>query len=221
MTEQEWLKCSDLAPMLKSLHGSVSDRKLRLFACECVKRILHLLPSDLCRSAVSIAEQYADGLATVEQLRNAGGEAHYSSPQRDYPHNVVTGELARSAVDQLTEHENDAWSAVYGAYRYAIEAVGGQLQASNPIEEQAQCHLLRDIFGNPFRSVIVDRSWLTSTVTALAEGIYADRAFDRIPILADALQDAGCDSADILGHCRGDGPHVRGCWVIDLLLGKE
>ena len=85
---------------------------------------------------------------------------------------------------------------------------------------EVQCELLRDIFGNPFRPVAVDPEWLTSTVVALARGVYDDRAFDRLPILADALQDAGCEDADILAHCRGDGPHVRGCWVVDLMLGK-
>ena len=65
-----------------------------------------------------------------------------------------------------------------------------------------------------------DPAWLTSDVVALARGIYDERTFDRMPILADALQDAGCDSADILNHCRGAGPHVRGCWVVDLVLGK-
>jgi hypothetical protein len=79
---------------------------------------------------------------------------------------------------------------------------------------------MRDIFGNPFRPVTADAAWLTSTVVSLAEGIYADRAFDRLPVLADALMDSGCENADILAHCRRDGPHVRGCWVIDLLLGK-
>ncbi|MBN9121064.1 MAG: hypothetical protein J0I06_18250 [Planctomycetes bacterium] len=75
------------------------------------------------------------------------------------------------------------------------------------------------MFGNPFRPVAFDPAWLTSTVIALAAGIYEDKAFDRMPILADALQDAGCDSTDILNHCRGSGPHVRGCWVVDLILG--
>jgi len=88
-------------------------------------------------------------------------------------------------------------------------------------ERAARARLVKDIFGNPFRPVAVDRSWLTSTVVSLAQGIYADRAFDRLPILADALQDAGCENADVLGHCRGPGPHVRGCWVVDLLLGKQ
>lgn len=78
-----------------------------------------------------------------------------------------------------------------------------------------------DVFGNPFRPVSADPRWLTSTVVALAEGIYQDLAFDRMPILADALEEAGCDNADILSHCRGDGPHVRGCWVVDLLTGRK
>ena len=75
--------------------------------------------------------------------------------------------------------------------------------------------------GDQPHRVALDPNWLTSTVVALARGIYEERAFDRLPILADALEDAGCDSADLLAHCRGDGPHVRGCWVIDVLLGKE
>ncbi|MBA4192081.1 MAG: hypothetical protein C0467_29230 [Planctomycetaceae bacterium] len=80
---------------------------------------------------------------------------------------------------------------------------------------------LRCAFGNPFRPVYVDPTWLASTVLQLAQGIYQDRAFDRMPILADALQDAGCDNDNILNHCRGDGPHVRGCWVVDQVLGKS
>ena len=67
-----------------------------------------------------------------------------------------------------------------------------------------------------------NRSWRTSTVVALAKGIYQDRAFDRMPILADALQDAGCTNEDILQHCRDPKQvHVRGCWVVDLVLGKS
>jgi hypothetical protein len=88
-------------------------------------------------------------------------------------------------------------------------------------EQRSQCSLLRDIFGNPVRATSIKGEWLTSDAVALASGIYRGKAFDRLPILADALQDAGCDSAEMLGHCRGPGPHVRGCWVVDLLLGKS
>ena len=92
---------------------------------------------------------------------------------------------------------------------------------SDEIGAQVEVSVIRDIFGNPFRPATLDPSWLTSTVVALARGIYEERAFDRMPILADALQDAGCDNEDVLNHCRGPGPHVRGCWVVDLVLGKE
>jgi hypothetical protein len=81
--------------------------------------------------------------------------------------------------------------------------------------------LIIDIIGNPFRPVVLDPTWLTSTVVALAAGIYGEKAFDRMQILADALQDAGCEDSDVLEHCRDGLPHVRGCWVVDLLLGKE
>jgi hypothetical protein len=88
------------------------------------------------------------------------------------------------------------------------------------MDHATQCHLLRCIL-RPFGSPTPDPAWLTSTVVALARGIYDDRAFDRLPILADALQDAGCDNADVLDHCRTPGPHARGCWVVDMILGKQ
>ena len=88
-------------------------------------------------------------------------------------------------------------------------------------EEGAQADLLRDIIGNLFRPVSLDPAWLTPNVLELAQSIYDERAFDRMPVLADTLEEAGCDNADILNHCRGPGPHVRGDWVIDLVLGKS
>jgi len=84
-----------------------------------------------------------------------------------------------------------------------------------------QARMIRDIFGNPFRRVAFSPEWRTSTVIALATGVYESRDFSAMPILADALQDAGCGNADVLDHCRGDGTHVRGCWVVDAILGKE
>ena len=88
-------------------------------------------------------------------------------------------------------------------------------------EKLAQHRLLDDIFGNPFRPVVFEPSWRTSTAVAVAYGIYEERAFDRMPILADALEDAGCDNEDILNHCRQPGEHVRGCWVVDFVLGNK
>jgi hypothetical protein len=95
------------------------------------------------------------------------------------------------------------------------------LQAVVVDETARQAGLVRCIFGNPFDPATADPVWFTSTAVALAQGIYGDRAFDRMPILADALQDAGCEDEAVLDHCRGPGPHVRGCWVVDLLLRKD
>jgi hypothetical protein len=89
------------------------------------------------------------------------------------------------------------------------------------LPEERQCATVRDVINNPFRPVVFDSAWRSESVSALAAGVYTDRAFDRLPILADALEEAGCDHPDILNHCRGPGPHVRGCWVVDLVLGKE
>jgi len=87
-----------------------------------------------------------------------------------------------------------------------------------------QTVLLRDVFGNPFGPATVNACWIAwhdGTIVRLAQSIYEERAFDRLPVLADALEDAGCDNADILNHCRSDGIHVRGCWVLDILLNKK
>ena len=85
-----------------------------------------------------------------------------------------------------------------------------------------QAELLREIFGNPFENPFFKPTWRTTDVMLLAQGIYDAKAFDRMPILADALQDAGCDNEDILAHCRDTSlTHVRGCWALDLVLGKE
>jgi hypothetical protein len=81
--------------------------------------------------------------------------------------------------------------------------------------------IFRCVFGNPFHPVAFDPRWRTADTVGLARGIYEDRAFDRLPLLADALMDAGCADEQVLEHCRSEGPHVRGCWVVDLVLGKE
>jgi hypothetical protein len=88
-------------------------------------------------------------------------------------------------------------------------------------ELAAQAVLLRDIFGNPFHPVALHSAWLTQDVVKLAESVYSGQDFNALPILADALEEAGCDNADLLNHCRGRGPHVRGCWVVGCFLGKE
>ena len=85
----------------------------------------------------------------------------------------------------------------------------------------AQTAIFKDIFGNPFRPVAFDPAWRSEAAVALARAAYEGRNFTLLPILADALEEAGCDHPDVLTHCRGPGPHVRGCWVVDLVLNKS
>jgi hypothetical protein len=116
---------------------------------------------------------------------------------------------------------NAAWAATQPGTIMPDD--NGLSEARLAAEQAIQCDLLRDIFA-PFAVAAVHPSclaWNGNTIPKIAQGIYEDRAFDRLPILADALEDACCDNADILAHCRSGGEHVRGCWVVDLLLGKS
>jgi hypothetical protein len=217
MTEAEWLVSIDPTPMLEFLRGKVSDRKLRLFAVACCHRVWHLLPDERSRKAVEVAERYADEKAIREEVLVALSEAKKVKGFRRQVTGIrhQTPKLAAALSLSLNTEQ-----------RFLIHVAGNaaclteEKDKPDAQEQHLQCELLRDIFGNPFRPVAVDRSWLTSTVVSLATGIYEERAFDRLPVLADALQDAGCENQTVLDHCRGPGEHVRGCWVIDLLLGK-
>jgi hypothetical protein len=208
MTVDEWDACDDPATLLEAVRERASDRKLRLFACECCRQLWHLLPDDADRHAVDVAERVAEGVASNAErkaaLRAATGMAYFA----------LMADIGQ-AVNGVRVH------AGLGIVRPIASPGDVQTwQAAPELLYTPHRELLRDIFGNPFRPVAFDPAWRTSTAVALAKGIYADRAFDRLPILADALQDAGCENADVLDHCRGLGPHARGCWVVDLVLGK-
>src|SRR5205823_4620402 len=115
-----------------------------------------------------------------------------------------------------------AWAVVPSAEDAArYTAWNAFVDRNDGVENLALADLLRCICCNPFRAVAVDLEWRTSSVLALARGISEERAFDRMPFLGDALEDAGCTNMDLLSHCRGPGPHALGCWVIDALLGKS
>jgi hypothetical protein len=108
-----------------------------------------------------------------------------------------------------------------GPYLWFVQADDHDCQWGNPWDQAVGLPLLHCLIGNPFRPITFAPAWRTDTAVTLAQQMYDSREFGAIPILADALQDAGCDNEDILSHCRGDGLHVRGCWVVDLVLGKE
>ena len=230
MTEAEWLAGRDPQPMIESLRGELSERKLRLFACACCYRVGWLLLDDRSWDALAVGERHAEGRATDEELMGASGTAAGVFQElRINPEGLAAGavSLATGAAHEgLVAMFPAEWAIVSGGPLVARLAVGAAHQAADASLDRgeecaAQADLLRDIFGNPFRPVAFDPNWRTSDVLALARGIHNQRAFDRMPILADALQDAGCDNPAILDHCRGDGAHARGCWVVDLVLEKQ
>jgi hypothetical protein len=215
MTEAEWLVCEKSRAMLLHL-GEASDRKLRLFAVRCWRRVWPLLSNPLDRAAVELAEGFIEGTESPEAM-----DTWWTSADRYVGHNRVVAEAARSII---TCREDVSWMAELSAENgTALAAAFARDEVAAFREEDlGQAELLRDIFGNPFHPVTFSPSWRTETAVSLAKQMYDAREFGAMPILADALQDAGCDNEDILNHCRDTNQvHVRGCWVCDLVLGKE
>ena len=233
MTEAEWLTCDDPRPMLAFLRDKISDRKLRLFALGCLRPNVHLWPEDgWLSSDIDLTEQFLDGREVTEYEKS---QEYYASQGMEEEEAVIRDFLPR---DYLREafFDRNAWNAAAQTAMQVANQAEFRFYAENKAEAAfdmksltecrrtalaAQSVLFREIVGNPFRFPSFDARWHTATVTTLANAVYTDRAFDRMPILADALEDAGCTSRDILDHCRQPGVHVRGCWVVDLVLGKE
>jgi hypothetical protein len=215
--------------------GKASDRKLRLFAVACCRRIWPLLPSEGSCQAVNAAERYADGELSEQRFRKLGGAAELAyeeansnvlDPECPDPYGAGIAEAAAIAafwLSHVVDHSDLAAEAAVEAIRQATGTPEG--------ERRHQAGLLHEIFGPlPFRPVTLDSTWLTyrgGSVPRLAQATYDDRQLpsghldrNRLAVLADALEEAGCHDQDMLGHCRGPGPHTRGCWVVDLLLRK-
>jgi hypothetical protein len=212
MTEQEWLECVNPSPMLDFIEMRLSDRMLRLFAIACCTRVAHASP--VGPQVIQVAEAFADGLVGVKELAIAKQRLQHKHFSHGYIY--IFDEIAGEVCNPSARYA--ANSSAYEARRQCGDAVAEKW------ERQKQAEILRDITGNPFRPVVMNATWLVwndCTVQRMAQQIYDERAWDQMPILADALQDAGCDDGDILDHCRSDGPHVRGCWVVDALLEKE
>ncbi len=224
MTEAEWLACTDPTPMLEEfLHDKASNRKLRLFACACVRQGWHLLTDERSRQSVVIAEHHADGSVDDAELNRACDEADVAitNPRDAYL------ELGKKEQERRVFEATCAahWSSVEEAWEAADQLLQWHFVED---EDARRSGLLRDIFGNPFRTICLDSAWLTPTVLALAQAAYDNRISPagtldnaRLAVLADALEDAGCTDAVILNHCRQPREHYRGCWLVDLLLGKE
>jgi hypothetical protein len=295
MTEAEWLAAVNPRSMLEHLSAGLSERRLRLFNCACVRRVWHHLPEGPLRRGVGVAERHADGSCDAAEYSQAAREAAdsfaviggagdlalelYVNPQMDWTADYAFGDdervrcwdTIRTAYRQthvtreeapLTIAKYEAATAAYLATFREVRLTGnaellyvGDFAAAavsdaavlprppqegeeerfmqpDPEELAAQCRLIRDVFGNPFRPApIFDTAWLAwqeGAVANLARAAYDERKLPagrldaaRLALLADALEDAGCTNADLLGHLRGPGPHVRGCWALDLALGRK
>jgi hypothetical protein len=192
--------------------AGASDRKLRLFACACARQAWQLMTDPRSRSAVEVAERYADGEASAEELTDAGRAGL----------NAVMDDLNDNRRHASTAAGRAALAAYYATRvlvqtRRAVRAVAGEQV------RRRQAALLTCVVG-PRSPPAIERAWLAwgdGTVVKIAAAIYEARDFGRVPLLADALEDAGGTDEEILGHLRRPGVHCRGCWAVDLLLGKK
>ena len=220
---------------------------MRLFAVACCRRVWASLEHEELRDAVAMAESYADGLVDRAELLEAYKRAHAIFIKLHGPHNGPGAALTtagfpsppKSIFERIADALDDPWwedefdkgdplAPALVTSRHAARAaadLNGLKQVSDSpatmAEYREQATLVRCVFGNPFRPRPVRQAWLGHEVTALAAAIYAERAFERMPVLAGALETAGCPSADPIEHCRAGRQHARGCWVLDLLLGKD
>jgi hypothetical protein len=230
MTESEWLTCADPGEMYNLVGDAIGDRRLRLFGCDCVRGVWNDLPVQSLRDAIETCERIADGTATVEELRAAKGTA-------DAAYEGIGDIIAdHSAIAVAALCQPKPSFSMGGGSSAGIAAVAAEAWSGDELSfdaawekaKQAHSHLLRDIVGNPFRRSRRERIRVTPDVIGAAKAIYGEPELPsgylnnkRLAALGDKLKKAGCTDADILEHCREPGPHVRGCWVVDLVLGKE
>jgi hypothetical protein len=235
VTEADWCSATDPSAMVAFLRGrgAVSDRRLRLFGCACARRVLPFVSDARFALLVAAAERAAEGEvageveALVDEVQGQGAERR--SPVE---HSVRAGVTCVTATLPNSRLFTSAvyWLATAAAWQAAPNTPEPDdwdipsdpaWRAAWDGERAAQAGVLRDIIVNPFRPATIDLSWQTSTVVPLARNIYDAQSFELMPVLADALMDAGCSTDEVLEHCRGPNNHVRGCWLIDLLLAKE
>jgi hypothetical protein len=220
VTESDWATSTGPQAMLSFLRdrGPVSERKLRLFAVACCHRMTRRLTGKAGRRALLTAERYADGLLPATRLYGAWFAARRTATVAQVRGLWEPLRTAKWAVSEVCEA--DVALALRAVARVAGAEVSGNDPARMSDTLSSQVVLLRDIFGDPFRPLPFHSEWRSEVVVAVGRGIYRERAWKRLPELADALENAGCADGTVLNHCRGAGPHRRGCWVVDMVLGK-
>ena len=229
MRERTWLTTADPEPMLRFLKDRATTRKARLLVCAAARRNWENLPDPRSRRAFEVAELLADGMADADAIFTAERDAYaavmdvlnrgdYMAPLDSLDANFClhdTVELMWSLVRDRPTLRTRLHNVTHRAMMWWLGV--GKVSVRRPSPE-VWCDLIRDIFGNPFRPVAFNPRWRTADTVGIATGIYEDGAFDRLPLLADALMDAGCADEQVLGHCRSEGPHTRGCFVLDMVL---
>jgi hypothetical protein len=216
MTERQWWKSPNQLELLNHAGEAASPRKLRLYACALARSDWERLRPKRLQRAIEVMERFADGRATAKQCEAAQDAAFDAYEAWGKRYDTEEETYQTMAVER-------AWTATWKDPAEAAE--GCQGGAIN----KEECHLVRDLFGPTlFRAVPLDPAWRTPTVEALAHAAYDERLLPagrldppRLAVLADALEEAGCADPDVLGHLRSSLPHIRGCWVVDLLTGRS
>jgi hypothetical protein len=242
MTPTYWEVCRNPQFMLDHLRRSFSERKLLLVSCErklllvgCAvcRLVWHTFTDERSRTAIEVVERYVDGLARHVDMVKANQAAvealrELLSPA-DPSLNVAShaGRCSMLAARDLTNtpEGDNRLPALWEKVVQGTASAQSTEQVHYRQNRRLTANVLRDVFGNPFRTPTPlphpVLTWNDHTVPRIAEGIYAERAFRRMPILHDALLDAGCTDEALLSHCRNPEGHVLGCWAIDLLTGRE
>jgi hypothetical protein len=271
MTEAQWAACQQPEAMLRFLGTTISDRKLRLWACAFARLDWDFLDahddygwsSGALRTGVEVAERFADGLANRVELTQAAADAQVAYDNgmarpfssQDCPRllfrdwallatgppslHTVASEAARRLGSAQRDWEDLTRARAEQAAQTAAGQQAGGLVVAGPssferigerleellkhgrVQQGLAAGVLREVVGNPFRPVILATAWLTPTVRTLAQALYGERRFQDLGILADALEEVGCRSPDLMGHLRSGGAHVLGCWALDAVLGKS
>ena len=234
MTEAEWQTGTNPTAMLVHILDRANPRKLRLFVCACARQLWALFRDMRSRRGIEVSERYADGQASEAERQAAWTAALEAQADASWDatreaiaaawtvHHDVTVGAVRVIEDVVRVHARRA--ALEVARKGLWRAVRETRQAAELLARARQCDLLRDLFGNPWRPVVIDPVWLVwngATLAHIARVLHDERRWEDLPVLADALEEAGCSDEAILSHCRAGGEHARGCHVLDALLGKR